>query len=365
MKKLAVIYGGITTEHEVSIITAVQLMENVDKSTYELIPVYIDKAGKWWSGEILTDITYYRDQDLFDPSNLESFQINPQKDSNEIDVAILCFHGGYGESGNIQGLLELAGIPHQGPEVMGASAAFDKIITRQILAAEGIGQTKYVWFDDYDWRENKNEILSKIKELGMPVFVKPSRSGSSIGIERVTEEKNLEKTIEQVLQFDYRIIIEAEVKDCIEVNVSVLGGDEIKASVPEQPIGADEFLSFSDKYEKGGGKKKGMASASRRIPAPISADLSTKVQELAEKIFRIFDCTGVVRIDFFVDPSEETIFVTELNTIPGSMSYYLWEATDLEYPKLVDRLVEIAEERFNKKKKLIQSFESNILDKDL
>jgi D-alanine-D-alanine ligase len=365
MKKLAVIYGGVTTEHEVSIITGVQLMENVDQKKYQLIPLYIDKAGQWWTGDILTDITYYRTQDLFKPENLESFHLHPVKNSNEIDVAILCFHGEYGEGGNIQGLLELAGIPYQGPELMGSSAAFDKVITRQILAAEGIGQTEYVWFNDYDWKENKSEILDKVKKLGMPVFIKPSRSGSSIGIERVTQEKELEKTINQVLQFDSRILVEAEIQDCIEVNVSVLGGDKLQSSVPEQPIKNDEFLSFSDKYEKGGGKKTGMASASRRIPAPISADLTNKVQDLAQKIFRIFDCTGVVRIDFFVDPSEETIYVTELNTIPGSMSYYLWEATDLDYPNLVNRLIEIAEERFKKKRKIIQSFDSNILKKEI
>ncbi|MBU0576366.1 hypothetical protein KJ654_01750 [Patescibacteria group bacterium] len=254
-------------------------------------------------------------------------------------------------------------MPYQGPEVLGSSACFDKIITRQILASEGIGQTEYIWFNDYDWQENKKEILGKIKKLGMPVFVKPSRSGSSIGIARVTNENALEKVIEQVLQFDYRILVEAEIKDCIEVNVSVLGGDKIEVSITEQPIKTDQFLSFTDKYEKGGGKKSGMASANRRIPAPISANLTTKVQKLAKKIFRIFDCTGVVRIDFFVDPSEETIYVTELNTIPGSMSCYLWAASGISYPQLVDRLVEIAQERFDKKKKLIQSFESNILEK--
>ncbi|MBU1967288.1 D-alanine--D-alanine ligase [Patescibacteria group bacterium] len=363
MKKLAVIYGGITTEHEVSIITAVALMENVDQKKYQLIPVYIDKSGQWWTGDELMDMAYYQTQDLFNPMSLKSFYLSHDRKNHEIDVAILCFHGGYGESGNIQGLLELAGIPYQGPEVLGSSACFDKIITRQILASEGIGQTEYIWFNDYDWQENKKEILGKIKKLGMPVFVKPSRSGSSIGIARVTNENALEKVIEQVLQFDYRILVEAEIKDCIEVNVSVLGGDKIEVSITEQPIKTDQFLSFTDKYEKGGGKKSGMASANRRIPAPISANLTTKVQKLAKKIFRIFDCTGVVRIDFFVDPSEETIYVTELNTIPGSMSCYLWAASGINYPQLVDRLVEIAQERFDKKKKLIQSFESNILEK--
>lgn len=364
-KKLAVLFGGVTTEHEVSVITGVQFMSHVNRDMYELTPVYIDKAGKWWTGEKLTDISYYRTANLLDPSDLTPFHIHPVRGANDIEVAILCFHGEYGESGNIQGLLELAGIAYQGPGVTGSMAAFDKIITRQILTAEQIGQTNYVWFTANDWREHKQAVLDKVATIPYPLFIKPSRSGSSIGIVRITEPTQLEEAVKQVLLFDNRVIIEEEVKDCIEVNVSVLGGNTIEASATEQPIKADEFLSFADKYEKGGGKKQGMASSNRRIPAPISSSLNEKVQELAKKLFRMFDCYGVVRIDFFVDPSEETIYVTELNTIPGSMSFYLWEASGLPYPQLVDRLVAIAEEKFAEKNKLVKSFETNILQKQI
>ncbi len=363
-KRLAVLFGGVTTEHEVSVITGVQLMGKVDQSRYELVPIYIDKAGKWWSGEQLTDIAFYRTLNLFNPEGLTELHIHPVRNSNDIDVAILCFHGEFGESGNVQGLLELAGIPYQGPGVTGSMAAFDKIITRQILTAEGINQTRYVWFNRSEWTEDKQMVMSKVNNLSYPLYVKPSRSGSSIGISRITTSQDMEKTIEQVLLFDSRILIEEEVKDCIEINVSVLGGETIEASVTEQPIKSEEFLSFADKYEKGGGKKQGMASATRRIPAPISNALGEKVKDLAKKLFRLFDCSGVVRIDFFVDPSEERIYVTELNTIPGSMSFYLWEATGVTYPQLVDRLVEIAEEQFAQKEKLIRSFETNILNND-
>lgn len=366
-KRLAVIYGGITTEHEVSIVTAVQMMENVDQTKYDLVPLYIDKAGQWWTGKELLDIKYYQQADLFKPKKLEAFHLHPVKDSNQIDVAILCFHGGYGESGNVQGLLELAGIPYQGPKVLSSAIAFDKVVTRQILAAEEIGQTDYVWFNDFQWKNHREQLIQEINQLQYPLFIKPARSGSSIGIQKIKTQAELEKTVEEVMQYDYRVLIESEVQDCIEVNVSVLGGETIKASVPEQPISTDQFLSFADKYEKGngkGGEKSGLASANRRIPAPISSQLAEKIQSLAKDIFRIFDCTGVVRIDFFANPSTEEVFVTELNTIPGSMSYYLWQASGLAYPDLIDRLVEIAEEEQLKKEQLITSFESNILDKD-
>lgn len=380
-KNLAVIYGGISPEHEVSIITAVQLMKNVNKDTYTVVPIYIDKAGAWWSGEELTNIETYQQQDLYKPTGLHSFSerknritaltagaslpastsSNDELSSNKIDVAILCFHGAYGEAGNIQGLLELAKIPYQGPAVTSSAIGFDKIVTRQILAAEGINQTPYIWFTDHQWKTNQKELLQKIEELGYPVFVKPANGGSTIGVQKVNDASSIKETVAAVAHYDQRIIVEKEVTNCIEVNVSVLGMEgESQASVPEQPLKKDEFLSFADKYERGG-KKSGMASASRRIPAPISESLTKKLQDLAQRIFHIFDCSGVVRIDFFVNPSTEEVFVTELNTIPGSMSYYLWEASGIKYPELIDRLVEIAEKRSQQKAKLITSFDNNIL----
>ncbi len=360
--KLAVFFGGITVEHEVSIITGLQLLKNANHEKYDLIPVYIDKAGHWWTGEKLFSMEYFQSADLFSPQGLTLFNLSLHRDSNEIDAAILCFHGSYGEAGNVQGVLEVAGIPYQGPGVVSSVIAFDKIVTRQILQAEHISQAAYTWFTAEEWRTDRENVLTKIRGLQFPVFIKPANGGSTIGIEKVKSETDLLGAIDRVIQYDHRILVEAEIRDCIEVNVSVLGIEgHVRASVPEQPVKVDEFLSFADKYERGGGKKGGMASLSRRIPAPISSALTTKLQALAIKLFHVFDCSGVVRIDFFVDPSEERIYVTELNTIPGSMSFYLWEATDLQYPALIDELVKIAIEKFTRKSALTQSFESNIL----
>jgi D-alanine-D-alanine ligase len=362
--RLAVLFGGVTVEHEVSVITGLQLIKNVDRSRYEVIPVYIDKAGQWWTGQQLLDIEYFKTIDLFKPTGLEAFSLSLNRDANEIDVAILCFHGGYGEAGNVQGALELAGIPYQGPGVTSSALCFDKIFLRQVLAAEHIPQTPYAWFTAQEWQSDRQAVLTKLTSLGLPVFVKPANGGSTIGIEKVKTAEELIASIERVLQFDERVLVEAEIKDCIEINVSVLGLEgQVRASVPEQPIKADEFLSYADKYERGGGKKSGMASATRRIPAPISSSLTTKLQDLAKHIFHVLDCSGVIRIDFFVDPSEERIYVVEPNTIPGSMSYYLWEATGVKYSELVDELVKIAQEKHARKQKLTMSFESNILKK--
>jgi len=361
--KLGVLFGGVSVEHEVSIITGLQLLKKVDRSKYEVTAIYIDKSGKWWTGSQAGELSFYRTADLFTPIGLTPFSLDLNQPSpTQLDVALLCFHGTQGESGSVQGALELAGIPYQGPSVLSSAIAFDKIVTRQILAAEGINQTPYCWFTKHDWDTNQAGALKKVTQLGLPVFVKPANSGSSIGIKRVSQQAELAESINFALQFDDRILVEKEVTDCIEINVSVLGDqNSAAASVAEQPIKADEFLSFVDKYQRGGGKKSGMASATRRIPAPISNLTLQLVQAEALQLFKIFDCSGVVRIDFFVNPTTNEIFLTELNTIPGSMSFYLWEATQLSYPELIDRLVAIALAQKTVAKDKLKAFETNLL----
>lgn len=362
--RLLVLFGGKTVEHEVSIITGQQLIKHVNQEKYDVTPVYVDKKGAWWSGPAASSIEFYKTADLYQPQGLEPFSLSFNPGDNPYDAAILCFHGGYGEGGNVQGLLEVAGIPYQGPGVVSSAICFDKVVLRQIFSTEHISQAAYTWFTREDWQRDQASVLAKVEALGLPVFVKPANGGSTIGIEKVKESSVLQRSIESVLQFDHRVLVEAEITDCIEVNVSVLGyqGDA-QASVPEQPIKADEFLSFADKYERGGGKKSGMASATRRIPAPISSSLTKKLQEQALKVFELLDCSGVIRIDFFVNPSTEDIYVIEPNTIPGSMSYYLWEATGLPYAQLIDRLVEIAQARAARQQQVTTTFESNILSK--
>lgn len=360
-QQLLVMYGGKSVEHEVSVITGLQLIAHANPEKYDVTGVYIDKQGAWWSGTKARDIAYFRTADLNRPQGLEPFVLNLNAGSNPYDAAILCFHGWYGEAGNIQGVLEVAGIPYQGPGVISSAICFDKIVLRQILTAEGLPQTPYTWFTAEDWHSDPTAVSAKIAALQWPVYIKPANGGSTIGIERVTDQSGLSTAINQVLQYDHRVLVEAEVKDCLEINVSVLGTQtQMDASVPEQPLKSEELLSYADKYQRGG-KKSGMASATRRIPAPISSSLTRKLQETAKRVFKTLDCTGVIRIDFFVDPSTEKIYIIEPNTIPGSMSFYLWEATNKPYSMLIDRLVEIALERAQRQHSLITSFESNIL----
>ncbi len=359
--RLGVIFGSRSVEHEVSVITAVQLMKHVDRSKYDVVPIYVDKSGQWLTGPHLENIESYKNLDrVQDLSDL--FSATPEG-FRAIDVAIICCHGTLGEDGTIQGLLELASVPYQGPGVLGSAVCMDKIITKQVLESAKLPVLPYRWFTAQDWKENSRAVLDSIKALKFPLFIKPANLGSSVGIEKATDEKSLKNAIEVALSFDRRVLVDQGAGDCIEVNASVLGFETPRVSVLEQPVKTDEILSYADKYERGGGKKGGMASLSRRIPAPISSTLTKKIQDAAKEVFKVLDSSGVVRIDFFANPSTEEFWVNETNTIPGSMSFYLWQETALPYPKLIDALVETAFARSKAQQKFVRSISTNILAK--
>jgi len=383
-RKIGVVFGSRSVEHEVSIITATQLMASIP-AHHTVVPLYIDKQGKWWTGASLQEIATFRELDLQNPEGGDRRQLhitptpqgNPQaKDDLHqlVDVAIFCVHGAYSEDGTLAGLFELLGIPYVGPGIVAAAVAIDKIITKHVVESAGLNVTDYGWFSAEDWRLDQAEVIHQISHLTYPMFVKPASLGSSVGVTKVKNEADLIKAVNLAVEFDSRIIVEeAAPADAIEVNISVLGtGQDCEASVSEQPIQTGEFLSYADKYERGGGKKggtgsktspgsKGMASLSRNIPAPIAPSLEEALQEAACYIWKLVDGFGVARIDFFANPTTEEFWVGEINSPPGSMSYYLWEACGLSYPEMIERLVGIAQERFEKRAKLFTSIESNIL----
>jgi D-alanine-D-alanine ligase len=368
MLRLGVVFGSRSVEHEVSVITATQLMRSVDRARYELVPLYIDKRGKWWTGESLTQIKTFQNLNLENPSGDDRKEITFSPDptvDHGVDVIIICNHGGHGEDGTLAGLFELANIPYAAPGVVGAAVAIDKLITKLALSQAGFPVTKFSWLTASDWKQDETGQLKRLtKELKFPLFVKPATLGSSVGITRVKDEAALKKALKFAAEFDDRLVVEEEAKDCIEVNVSVVGGpDDAETSITEQPVRSEDFLTYADKYERGGKKSGGMAGLSRRIPAPISPDLSEKLQTAAKDIWKIIGGLGVARIDFFANPSTEEIFLGEINCPPGSMAFYLWEATGVTYPHLIEKLIEAAQSRQQKKDSRVQSIEVNILQK--
>ncbi len=370
---LAIIFGGQSVEHEVSIITACQLMENINQDKYEIIPIYIAKNGEWLVSNRLPKIKDFRDPEEVKNILSECYLFRHKGQvflktigglfSKEIKIEVFfpVIHGTFGEDGTLQGLLEMLGAPYVGSGVVGSAVGMDKVMQKDIFRANGLPAVDYVWFLREEWIRSQNELVKTIeRRLQYPLFIKPVNLGSSIAVSRADNRRQLTTAVELAANFDRRIMVEQGIEDIIEINCSILGYKKLEASVCEQPIKSGELLSYEDKYIKGG-KAKGMASLSRLIPAPIPKRLTLEIQETAKKAFRAADAGGVARIDFLVDIKKQKFWVCEINTLPGSLAFYLWEKSGYPFPKLVDKLVELARERFNDRKATNYSFESNLL----
>ncbi|MCC6174737.1 MAG: D-alanine--D-alanine ligase [Chloroflexi bacterium] len=388
--RVAVLFGSRSVEHEVSIISAIQAMDAMDPRRYEPLPIFITKEGRWYSGPDLRRIDAYKDIPALlarcRPVYLrpepfggrlfleESGPLGSRRTrATEIDVAFPVIHGTHGEDGTIQGLFELANIPYVGAGVVGSAVGMDKILMKAAFHAQELPTVSYVWFTRRRWSTDREGVLDEVERtLRYPLFVKPANLGSSIGITKAKDRATLAEALDVASHYDRRLLVEESFEGAIEVNCAVLGNDEPQASVCEQPIRWTDILSYEDKYLRGGGAKgtksgasddagEGMASLDRRIPAPIPPDLTAEVQRLAVEAFRAVDGAGLARIDFLVDPVSGTICVNEINTLPGSLSFYLWEPSGVPFPALLDRLIELALERHRERQQTTFSFDSALL----
>ena len=371
--KVAVVFGSRSVEHEVSVVTAMQILANLDQKKYEIIPVYIDKSGKWWSGKSLTKIESYKNLELKNRIGLGQYSLvttgerklipigGLMRKAIDFDIVLAAVHGTYGEDGTLQGLLEMVGVPYTGCGVTAAAVGMDKVIQKDVFEKNGIPIVKYEWFTKEDYKKSKKEIIARIeKNIGYPVFVKPANLGSSVGINKAKNKKELEWAIDVAKEFDTKLLVEEGMENIDEINVSVMGNNTFEASVCEEPITNSKFLSYADKYMSGS-KVKGMANLSRLIPAPISSDLTKKIQDYAVTAFKAIGASGVARIDFLVDIKKEKVFINEINTLPGSVSYYLWEKSGYPFAKMLDKLIELGFERFEDRNKLMRSYDSGLL----
>lgn len=381
--KVGVFFGGESVEHEISIISANQAMNALDSETYDVVPIYLSKKREWYTGDALLNIKNYQNMNELlkkcqrvvvvaheGKIQLERYPAKwfRQPIVSTLDVAIPVIHGTNGEDGALQGFFELNGIPYSGCEVAAAAVGQDKVFMKNILKDSGLPITNYQWFYSSDWFKNPERCLDQIEStLTYPVIIKPASLGSSVGIAKATDRQSLEEGINESIQYDKKFIVEEMINELVEVNCSVLGDySQAKASVLEEVMGSDEFLSFKDKYEGGnskqsGTKSQGMASANRIIPARLTSNGTEYIQSLALETFRVLGSAGVARIDFLIDKTNHQVYVNEINTIPGSLSFYLWEKTDRNFTELMSSLVELALKRQRERENLTFSFESNVL----
>lgn len=374
-KNLAVTFGGRTVEHDISIITANQLMNSADKNKYNVVPIYIDRDGKWYTGERLLDMSVFKQFDT-NPKGVKRVFLSgsadamlyeygkKQKPICRIDVVIPAMHGLHGEDGTIQGLFELSDIPYSSAGVMGSAVCMDKIVMKAALSGFGFPVLNSIFIERDEFYVDSEAVCEKVEsKLEYPVFIKPANLGSSIGVNRADNRDALVNAMEVAAKYDRRILIEKAVTNLKEVNCSVMGtAMDARTSVIEQPVTASRFLGFEEKYLSNG-QSKGMKSLGRKIPADISEDMAQQVRALSLDIFKALDLKGVVRIDYIIDQSANTLFVNEVNTIPGSFAFYLWEPADVSFSALVDNLVSIAEQQMREKRKSEFAYDSNVLQK--
>ena len=377
---LAVIFGGRSVEHEVSVISAVQAMASMDKEKYNIIPVYMTKKSEFWTGEKLMDINSFKDIPALLKECTEcvfvrsegKVQLIRQKikkfGSNlisDVDIAFPIVHGTNVEDGALQGYLQTLDLPYVGCDVLASAVGMDKFVMKILLKDAGFPVLDCCRFSAFDLDKIDDMVAQVESKFGYPVIVKPINLGSSVGISKGKDRDSLIKSIEEAFEFADRILIEPCVTNLKEINCSVLGDSEsAEASVCEEPVQAsdDDILSYEQKYVGGGkGGSKGMATLKRKIPADITAEQDEFIRKTAVDAFRYLGCNGVTRIDFMIDMSNDKVYINEINTIPGSLAFYLWEPKGVKYKELLERMIQLAMKRHRQSSKINYTFDTNIL----
>lgn len=379
MKKVGVLFGGRSVEHEVSVITAMQIIENMDRTKYEPVAIYVTKEGKWLTGKSLLSFESFKNNDFKDSKRIvispnhndgnlyahpDETGLFGKKVVDTIDIFFPAFHGTNGEDGAAQGLLEFVNKPYVGAGLLASSVGMDKIVMKDVYKANGIPVVDYIWFYRSQWEADKEGSIDKVEsKLGYPVFVKPSNLGSSIGISKAKNREMLQVALEIAASYDRKIIVEKAVEEPREINCAVMGyNHEVEVSECEEPLGWSEILSFDDKYVRKDSKTSGSANKNRQIPANIEESTRLEIEELAKKAFTVIDARGNARIDFLIDGSGK-VFVNEINTLPGSIAFYLWEGKGYDFKALVNKMIDISLLTHNEKNSNMYVYESNLFNR--
>ena len=378
---VAFFYGCRSVEHEVSIISAVQAMRAVDREKYDVTPVYVTKDGEMYTGNCLFEIEEYRNlSDLLSKCQKVNFlrengavvmteqtkKLFQKPKSVRIDVAFPVVHGTNCEDGTIQGFFEYLNLPYVGCDIISSAVGMDKAVFKDVLKGAGLPVLDCICIRAKEYLTDKQKFQDEIEQkIGFPLIIKPVNLGSSVGISKVNTKEQLDDAVMLALSFTDRILAEHAITSLREINCSVLGdADECTASVCEEPFMNDEILSYEDKYmgnSKNGGQSKGMASLGRKIPADLSEEKAEEIRSLACKTFKAIGANGVVRIDFMIDTETDKVYANEINTIPGSLAFYLWEASGTKYPELITRLIDLAFKRQRSRNNITYTIDTNIL----
>ena len=375
-KSIGIISGGKSVEHEVSIISGLQVLDNIDKSTYEPMIIYIQKDGKWYIGKSLHDINNYKAKKfegsyevlpgfkdgrllLFPHPEIKQGLFGKKYDIAEVDVVFPAVHGTNVEDGALHGLFQMNNVACAFGSVLSSAVGMDKVVMKQVFQSNNLPVVDYTWFYRSSFEAEKDNIISEIENIGYPLIVKPANLGSSIGISKARNKEELLVSIEVAMAYDRKIIIEKCIENVREINCAVMGYEnDLSASLCEEPTGWKEFLTYEDKYVN---KKKVATESKRRIPADIPDEVTETIKDYAKKSFKSVDCCGNARIDFLYDGNN--IYVNEINTIPGSIAFYLWEGMGVSFTHLISKIIEFAKIQQEQRKTNIVSYDIDLLNK--
>jgi D-alanine-D-alanine ligase len=376
---VAVVFGGKSVEHEVSIISGIQALSSIDTDLYNIVPIYLTKNNEMYMGEKISEIENYKNIETLiknsqriifvneeDKVYIEEYPSHKFKKQKKtlVDVVFPIVHGTNVEDGALQGFFKTLGVPFVGCDVTSSATCMDKYLSKMIVKEAGVPVLEGYRFTYSDYKDIESMVKKIENCFQFPVIIKPVNLGSSVGIGVANNKEELIERIDDAFGYSKQILVERAIENLREINCSVLGDQECAiASVCEEPMHTDDILSYEDKYlgnSKGG--TKGMASVSRKIPAEITDNQKQFVQEMSVKAFKALNCNGVSRIDFLLDSSDNSIYFNEINTIPGSLAFYLWEETEVSYKELLTKLIDLSLKRKREEESIAFSFDTNILD---
>jgi D-alanine-D-alanine ligase len=374
---VGVFFGGKSPEHDVSIITGQLVISELKKMRHNVVPVYLGKNGEWHVSQELGTLKFFQDPEK-DKKLLEFSKVSLDLEKSqgkmvfqkkgfmgqvvEIDLAFPAFHGSNGEDGTIQGLFELFNLPYVGCDVPASAIAYDKILTKTYYKSLEISTANFMFFGKNDWKKNRAETILSIKNtLHYPLFVKPPKLGSSIGISKAKDDKELEFAIEVALHYGEKVLVEEGVENLMDITCCVIGNDELEASLIQESVFESELFDFKEKYLVDGGAQLGNATDSLVIPARLDEDTTKNVQELAKKIYSGVGASGIARVDFLYDKVAKKLFANEINPMPGTVYHHLWKASGLPLDALLKKLIDFAISRHDEKNKFKYTFDSDML----
>jgi D-alanine-D-alanine ligase len=375
---IGVFFGSGSVEHDISIITAEMIIAGLKGLNFQVTPVYITKTGRWMLGEELGNLKMFSDPNrkVEEQEQYQEYFLDMQESVGKmvfkkkgimgkeiiIDLAFPALHGTYGEDGTIQGLFEMFGIPYVGCGVPASAISMDKALTKIMMRDAGIPTTKFVYFYKADWEKDKAAVIQNIKNnLIWPVMVKPAHLGSSIGIGKAKDDKELEQKVEVAAYYDNKIVVEEMVEDLMDVTCCLIGNENPRASELQESLYSLDLFSFEDKYLKDGGAQTGKSQRSVVIPARLSAETAKAVKDTAEKVYKLLECSGIARVDFLINRGKNEFFANEVNPLPGTLYHHLWQASGVELPELLKELIRFAKENHEEKRQVNFSFESSVL----